>query len=248
METKKYGKMRIGDTFGRWKVIEEAGFYTPPCGKGRTRLWLCECQCDNKTRKIVRGTKLRNGTSSSCGCWNIECIKERTKKYNEYDLSGEYGIGYYRNKQGYFYFDLEDYDKIKNHCWFDDGNGYPRTNIVVSEQKIILTRMHELIFPVQNNFYIDHINQNKFDNRKINLRYCNPMQNAQNKSKPNKVVGVNYSKKLKKYRARIKNGNKDIHIGLYNTEKEAIVARLKMEKKLFGEFAGQKHLFDEYGV
>ena len=35
---------------------------------------------------------------------------------NVYDLSGEYGIGY-TLKGEEFYFDLEDYDKIKDYCW-----------------------------------------------------------------------------------------------------------------------------------
>ena len=34
------------------------------------------------------------------------------KKYNTYDLSGEYGIGY-SNSGKEFYFDLDDYDLIK---------------------------------------------------------------------------------------------------------------------------------------
>ena len=39
------------------------------------------------------------------------------KKYNKYDLSGEYGIGWTSNTNQEFYFDLEDYDKIKDYCW-----------------------------------------------------------------------------------------------------------------------------------
>ena len=49
------------------------------------------------------------------------------KQYNNYDLSGEYGIGYLFNGEE-FYFGLEDYDKIKNYCWYKDSGGYIRTN------------------------------------------------------------------------------------------------------------------------
>ena len=36
---------------------------------------------------------------------------------NIYDLSNEYGIGYTSNTKEPFYFDLEDYDKVKEYCW-----------------------------------------------------------------------------------------------------------------------------------
>ena len=47
------------------------------------------------------------------------------KKYNTYDLTGEYGIGY-TSKDEEFYFDLEDYDKIKDYCWRITMQGYVR--------------------------------------------------------------------------------------------------------------------------
>lgn len=46
--------------------------------------------------------------------------------------------------------------------------------------------------------------------------------------------------------ARI-NGKKT-NLGRYNNFEDAIIARLKAEKKYFGEFSPQKHLFKEYGI
>ena len=48
--------------------------------------------------------------------------KYNPKKYNKYDLTGKFGIGY-TSKGEEFYFDLEDYDKIKNHLWYKDKDG-----------------------------------------------------------------------------------------------------------------------------
>ena len=48
---------------------------------------------------------------------------ERSRKYNTYDLSGDYGIGY-TEEGNEFSFDLEDYDKIKNYYWNIDNKGY----------------------------------------------------------------------------------------------------------------------------
>ena len=49
----------------------------------------------------VRGDGLKSGATKSCGCWNLEVASKtgkkfggKNKKYNTYDLSGEYGIGY----------------------------------------------------------------------------------------------------------------------------------------------------------
>jgi hypothetical protein len=43
---------------------------------------------------------------------------------------------------------------------------------------------------------------------------------------------------------------KDIryNLGRFINIKDAIIARLKSEKELFGEFAPQKHLFEKYGI
>lgn len=48
----------VDKIFGNWKVIEYAG----------SSKWLCECQCENKTRKIIAGRDLKSGGTKSCGC------------------------------------------------------------------------------------------------------------------------------------------------------------------------------------
>ena len=50
-------------TFGLLKVKEKDSKIS---GKGC--LWICECECGNITS--VKGSKLRNGTTNSCGCLN----------------------------------------------------------------------------------------------------------------------------------------------------------------------------------
>ena len=77
----------IGQKFGRLTVIERL----ENTKDGQTR-WLCQCECGNKTS--VRISNLKNGHVKSCGCLNRELTSKRSKKYNSYDLSGEYGIFY----------------------------------------------------------------------------------------------------------------------------------------------------------
>lgn len=55
-----------GQQFGRWLVIKEVE------SQGKYRAWLCECQCENKTRRVVLGMNLKSNKSRSCGCISIE--------------------------------------------------------------------------------------------------------------------------------------------------------------------------------
>ena len=65
-----------GQTFGRWKVIERA-----ENSKDGSAKWLCECSCENHTKRIVLGRSLRNGSSRSCGCLKDELSKQRAKHH-----------------------------------------------------------------------------------------------------------------------------------------------------------------------
>lgn len=56
-----------GMTFGRWKVIKRAG-----TNKHRNATWLCECSCEQHTKRIVSGGSLISGESTSCGCLSKE--------------------------------------------------------------------------------------------------------------------------------------------------------------------------------
>lgn len=109
--------------FEKLKVIERTDN-----DNNRKACWICRCECGNII--IARGSDLKRGHTTSCGCRQKSIaanIGFNNKKHNKYDLSGEYGIGYtFQGKE--FYFDLDDYDKIKNYCWYiDNQNGYVMT-------------------------------------------------------------------------------------------------------------------------
>lgn len=226
-----------GMKFGRLTVIARAENYISPTGdktSQKTR-WLCKCDCGNPNKITVVSYSLTSGKTKSCGCIAKEKAKEngkKNKKYNTYDLFGEYGIGYTSNTNEPFYFDLEDYDKIKDYCWFVNSEGY-----IVGGKKSI--KIHRLIMNCPSNKVIDHINHNKADNRKYNLRICNQSQNILNKS-PSKrntsgVTGVVYF--YNKWRAQIKVKGRHISLGMFDNKEDAIKARKEAEAKYFGEYA-----------
>ena len=63
-----------------------------------------------------------------------------------------------------------------------------------------------------------------------------------------KSIGVVYDRNREKWMARIVLNKKDIYLGRYSNKEDAIKARLEAEIKYFGEFAPQRHLFEQYGI
>ena len=60
----------IGKIFGRLVVIQFSNK-----DKYGHSIWLCECGCNNKTRKNIRENNLINKKTLSCGCLQKEKIK-----------------------------------------------------------------------------------------------------------------------------------------------------------------------------
>ena len=99
---------------------------------------------------------------------------------------------------------------------------------------------------------IDHIDRNKLNNRKNNLRVTNDYGNARNtslaKNNTSGIIGVSFVSDRNKWVAQITVNYQNISLGRYINKEDAIVARLKAEKEYFGEFAPQRHLFEKYGI
>lgn len=233
----KVHKDLTGKIFGRLIVIRQIDDYISPKGFRKSQ-WLCNCKCGN-TDICVIGSDLSSGKIKSCGCYKKENIAKRNrstkKKYNKYDLSGEYGIGY-TLKGEEFYFDLDDYDKIKDYCWWLDCHKY-----VVSEVKGTKIIMHKLIVDCFDHFEVDHKNHKEFDNRKTNLRVCSHLDNMKNQilGRNNKsgITGVEWHKATQKWMARICVNGESKYLGVYSNIKDAINVRKQAEEKYFREYS-----------
>lgn len=81
---------------------------------------------------------------------------------------------------------------------------------------------------------LDHINNDKTDNRLCNLREATSTQNARNK-KMNRPKGVH--KHRDKYRSRIQVNGRKVHLGCFDTPEEAHNAYCEAAEKHFAEFA-----------
>lgn len=226
-----------GQKFGRLVVLKRVEDYISTGGRRRI-IYLCRCDCGNKI--TVRGDNLKNGHTKSCGCLNNEVITllgKSKKKFNKYDLSGEYGIGY-TSKGEPFYFDLEDYDLIKDYCWHIDKDGY----IVTKDNNKNRILFHRLVMNCPEDMVVDHRygRKTRNNNRKYNLRICTQHENSMNCATPinntSGVKGVNFDKSLNKWEARIVYDYKTIRLGRFDNIEDAIKSRKDAEKKYFGKF------------
>jgi len=89
--------------------------------------------------------------------------------------------------------------------------------------------------------FLDHINNDRSDNRLSNLRLATINQNAQNqKIRSNNTTGykgVTFVKRVGRYWAQIFVNGKIKSLGYYHTPEEAHAAYCKGADKYFGEFA-----------
>ena len=204
-------------------------------------IWECLCDCGNTTN-VLSGS-LMYGATKSCGCLRNEIVSingKNNKRYNYYDLNGDYGIGYtFKNEE--FLFDLEDYDKIKDYCWHSTKNGYIGTFTYINKVRSGVL-FHRLVMRVLDdvNANIDHINHNQADNRKKNLRTCNASLNLMNSKVRNDntsgYTGISWSKERNKWEVYITVNQKTIKLGRFVSIDKAIDIRDNAEIEYFGEF------------
>lgn len=198
--------------------------------------WFCKCDCGGTTIAIVGN--LNNGNTQSCGCLRRDRTIDTLKKYNTYNLSEKIGIGF-TSKNEEFYFDLEDYEKIKDICWHVGGNGYIISSKTTTQNHRLY--LHRIVTDCPNEMYVDHINGVITDNRKSNLRIVNKSQNAMNSkiysNNSSGVTGVCWNSDISKWTSHIKINYKRIILGHFENKDDAILARKEAEQKYFGEFA-----------
>lgn len=226
-----------GEKFGKLTVLRRVENYITPKGSKHSR-WLCKCECGNEITVI--GYNLKSEHTQSCGCYASETTSKIKRKYNTYDLSGEHGVGY-TSKGEEFWFDLEDYDLIKDYCWYINTDGYVATNIWINKTARGLY-MHRLIIGCENSdIKVDHINHETYNNQKYNLRIATQSQNNMNsslsKNNTSGVTGVYFDRKTNKWAAQITINNKTKSLGFFEEFEKAVEARLQAEDKYFGEYS-----------
>jgi len=134
----------------------------------------------------------------------------------------------------YSIIDAADVDLVKDMKW-GIAMGYVRCR---TPKPIFL---HKYLMG-ESSLFVDHINGDRLDNRRGNLRFANNAENMRNRTKlpahnASGVIGVGWYKKTGRWKARITVNYKDIHLGYFTSFEDAVAVRKQAEKDYFGEFA-----------
>ncbi len=135
----------------------------------------------------------------------------------------------------YAYVDAADYEWLNQWHWFV-LNGYAARH---EKGKVIL--MHRQIMQPPKGKVVDHINGNKFDNTRANMRNVTQRQNIYNRGKRvgagSIYKGVSYDKSRGNWRVMLYFDGKHFFLGSFDTEVEAARAYDRQAVEFFKECA-----------
>lgn len=135
--------------------------------------------------------------------------------------------------------------------WRLGKNGYARRNFIRGRKQLHMS-LHRVIACLmglqcldkwqRGMPCVDHVNGNKLDNRRCNLRIASSNQNYWNRRKPgsqasSKLKGVTWHAQCGKWQAAISINGRSRYLGLFSSENDAHAAYATAAKQLHGQFA-----------
>lgn len=135
--------------------------------------------------------------------------------------------------------DKEDAERVSKYKWC-----LMNTGDVITALGNKRLKLHRLLINAPNESEVDHIDRNRLNNRKNNLRICKHSENLRNLSKrkdnTSGFTGVIWCKRNKRWKAQICLHGKCVYLGSFMSIDDAIACRLKAEKKYFQEYAPRR--------
>lgn len=111
--------------------------------------------------------------------------------------------------------------------WFFDGRYAVRTCTVDGKKTSI--RMHAQIMDTPKGLVTDHINRNKLDNRRCNLRICTGSENSINvdmlKRNTTGFKNIYFKKQTGRWFSQVVREKNLVHLGYFENIEDAIKAR-----------------------
>lgn len=203
--------------------------------------WKCRCQKCGEIR-VVTSDNLLSGNTKGCDCERAERGRLLLSKANVAKLNGDHYEIVANNTGHLILVDIDDYERIKHIGWHETPYGYASGREPTLGKAVLLHRL--LVFGTENmgcDLFVDHINRNRLDCRRANLRTCTAQQNAWNRTVSSNTLsgrlGVKYDDKTCEWAAHITYMGQVIQLGSYSTFEEAELARQAAERRYYGEFA-----------
>ena len=187
--------------------------------------WICQCGCGRVV--ILNGSDILSGKRKNCGACN----------YGVYKFHDDYAecILPCGNR---FSIDLEDYPLVSQYRWVTNPAGYFLTSLGSKNEHQFL---HRLIINPPDGKLVDHIDGDKSNCRRENLRICTQKENNRNvgltSNNRSGYKGVHWAADRGKWRSEITVDGKHIRIGSFETAEDAARAYDEYALFYFGEFA-----------
>jgi hypothetical protein len=217
-----------GMTFGRLTALRFVE-YKEMAGDRRRSYWLWRCDCGNE--KIIQAKFVLNGSIKSCGCLTGKHTKGNTIHFNDGIgyclLNGKYGKG------KYFMFSPEDLNLVHLASWFLTKKGYVYGHLRGTQKDCFF---HKLVIDVPENFQVDHINGNKQDNRRDNIRIVEGFQNQANKI----ACGVR-KQRNGTFQSEVRFKGRVYYLGTFSSFETARLAYITKKNELCGEYSPYVH-------
>lgn len=150
----------------------------------------------------------------------------------------------YKDKpvRGYVMVDDEDFEVLNKFEWYMH-NGYASRSIKQPDGRYKSFRMARIIMGATSGQLVDHIDRNKLNNQRHNLRFADKSINSINRERQSNnksgFRGVHFEKQTKKWRAEIHSYDRHIRLGRFSNPKDAALAYNKVAREIFGDVAYQ---------
>lgn len=144
----------------------------------------------------------------------------------------------------YTIIDADMYKELSKYHWYVNNKGYVMCSLYKSYKKRKGVSLHRFIMNPKKDEQIDHIDRNRLNNTRKNLRVVTNQQNRFNSKIPdtNKsgYKGVHWIESIKKWRARIHLNGKSFSLGCYSSPKLASDVYNTVAKEIHGNFFYKK--------